>query len=168
VPRQAALEVAQEWTMGGAPEPIIADLVDPLGRHRLQKAPAELRGRQGHGLPALILGILIAEAHVAVLDRETPAIGQRDPADLAAHIGQDLLRALDGGFAVDDPSRGPDRLGQGQVRAFLMDQREKPPAKALREGMDGHQGGRASRAPLGPIGGDPTGRDQAVHGRMVG
>jgi hypothetical protein len=63
--------------MDGAPEPIIADFVEALGQHMLQKAPDELPGRQGHGLPALILGILIAEAHVAVLARENPAPGSR-------------------------------------------------------------------------------------------
>ena len=33
--------------------------------------------------------------------------------------------------------------------------------------MDGHEGGRAGRPPLGPVGGDPTGRDEAVHVRMI-
>ena len=34
--------------------------------------------------------------------------------------------------------------------------------------MDGHEVGRAGRPPLGPVSGDPTGWDQAVHVRMVG
>jgi hypothetical protein len=41
VPRQAELELVQERTMGGTPEPIIADFVEALGQHMLQKAPDE-------------------------------------------------------------------------------------------------------------------------------
>ena len=106
--------------MDGTPQPIVADCVEPLRQHVLQKAPDELMGRQGHGLPALFLGILIAEAHVADLDREHPAIGQRKPVDISPQVLQDWLGALHGGFAVDDPSSGPDRFRNGQVGPFLM------------------------------------------------
>jgi hypothetical protein len=53
--------------MDGTPQPIGPDLVEALGQHMLQKAPDELVGGQLHGLPALVLGLLIAEAYVAVL-----------------------------------------------------------------------------------------------------
>jgi hypothetical protein len=42
VARQAELELVQERAMDGTPEPIIADFVEPLGQHMLQKAPDEL------------------------------------------------------------------------------------------------------------------------------
>jgi hypothetical protein len=74
-PRQAELELVQEGTMAWTPQPIVADVVEPLGQHMLEKATDALLGRQGHGLPALVLSILIAEADVTVLDREQPAIG---------------------------------------------------------------------------------------------
>ena len=154
--------------MDGTPQPIVPDRVEALGQYRLQKAPDELVGRQRHGLPALVLGLLLAEADVAVLDREHPALGQRDPVAIATQGVQDLLRALDGGFAVDDPPLAPDRLGDDEVRPCLTHQRPKQSTEELGEGMDGHQGGRAGRAPLGPVGGDPSGRDQAGHVRMVG
>jgi hypothetical protein len=70
VARQAELEVVQERTMDGTPEPILADFVEPRGQHMLQKAPDELVGGQGHGLPALSLGVPVAEADVAVLEGE--------------------------------------------------------------------------------------------------
>jgi hypothetical protein len=85
--------------------------METLGQHVLQKAADELQRRQGHGLPAMVLGILIAEADVAVLDRENPAIGQRDAVDIPAQVIQHRLRALQGRFAVDDPTFGPSRLG---------------------------------------------------------
>ncbi len=104
---QPELELVQEGAMDGAPQPIVPDVVEPLGQHVLQKAPDELVGGQRHGLPALVLSILRAEADVAVLDREQTAIGQRDPVDIPAHVVQDLLRALQGRFAGDDPPLGP-------------------------------------------------------------
>jgi hypothetical protein len=66
-----------------------------------------------------------------------------------AQVGQDLLRALDGGFAVDHPPLGPDCLGAGQVRPFLTHQVQKEPAQERREDLDGHQRGGASWSPLG-------------------
>jgi hypothetical protein len=57
---QAELELVQERPMDGTPEPIIADFVEPLGQHMLEKAANELQRRQGHGFPAMVLGILVA------------------------------------------------------------------------------------------------------------
>jgi len=154
--------------MGGTPQAIVPDFVEPLGQHMLQQAADELGGRQGHGLPAMISGVLVAEADLAVLDREQTAIGQRNPVDIPAQVVQDLLRALEGGFAVDDPSFGPDHLGHKQVRPFLTHQVHKQPAKELREGVDGNQVRCAARPPLAPVGGDSAGGYEAVHVRMVG
>jgi hypothetical protein len=50
----------------------------------LEKAADELVGGQGHGLPALSLGVPVAEADLAVLDGEQTAIRQRDPVDIPA------------------------------------------------------------------------------------
>ena len=75
VARQAELELVQERTMDGTPEPIIADFVEPLGQHMLQKAPDELMGEKRHGFPTLVLGVLVAKAHLAVIDREETGIG---------------------------------------------------------------------------------------------
>jgi hypothetical protein len=168
VARQTELELVQERTMAGTPEPIIADVVAPLGQHMRQKAPHDLVGGQGHGLPALRLGVPVAAADVAVRDGENPAIRQRDPVAILAHVMQDLLRALDGGCAGDDPALGPDRLGDGQVRPWLTPQRPQQPAQELREGLDGDQGGRASWLPRAPVGGDRPSRYEAVPMGMGG
>jgi hypothetical protein len=154
--------------MERTPQPIVPNVVEPLGQPMLQKAADELQGWQGHGLPALVLGLLRAEADVALLTREHPALGERDPVDVPAQVLQDLLRALHGGCAGDDPPLGPDHLGHCQVGPFLAHQISTQPAKELREGVDRNHGGRAGGPPLAPVGGDPTGRDQAVHVRMVG
>src|SRR5882724_13583994 len=117
--------------MDGTPQPIVPDLVEALGQYMLQKAPDELVGGQRHGLPALVLSILIAEADVAVIAREHPAIGQRDPVDIAAQVVQSLLGALDGGFSVDDPPLAPDHLGDTEVRPCLTYQRPKQPTESF-------------------------------------
>lgn len=88
-PRQAALELVQAGTMDRTPQPIVADVGEPLGQHLRQKAANELQRWQGHGLPALVLGLLIAEADVTVRAREHPAIGQRNPVDIAPQRLQD-------------------------------------------------------------------------------
>jgi hypothetical protein len=105
--------------MDGTPQPIVADFVKPLGQHMLEKAADELVGGQGHGPPALVLGVLVAEAHLVSVDGEQAVAGQRDPVDIPTQVLKDLLRALHGGFAVDDPPFGPDRRGYGQVGPFL-------------------------------------------------
>jgi len=164
---QPELQLVQEGTMDRTPQPIVADFVEALGHHMRQKAADALEGGQGHGLPALVLGILIAKAHLTILNGEQAVISQRDPVDIAAQVVQDLLGALDGGFTVDDPSLGRGRLGKSQIGPFLMHEHLKQPAKELREGVDGYQVGRAGWPPLSPISGDPTGRYEAVHVRMV-
>jgi hypothetical protein len=111
--------------MDRTPQPIVADFVEPLGQHMLQKATDELMGGQGHGVPQLVLGVLGAEAHLPISDGEEAVVGQRDPVDIAAQVVQDLLPALRGRFTVNDPPFGPDHLRKGQVGPFLTHQIEK-------------------------------------------
>jgi hypothetical protein len=65
--RQPELQLVQEGTMDWIAQPTVADFIEALGPHMLQKATDELNGGQGHGLPALVLGILIAKAHLTIL-----------------------------------------------------------------------------------------------------
>jgi hypothetical protein len=150
------------------PQPSVADVVDPLRPHRLEQATDDLMGRPDPGLPALGLGVRVAEADLVILGREQAVVGQRPPVDISAQVIQDRLWAWHGRLAVDAPPRGPHRRGNQQVGPFLWHQHPKQTTNERREGMDGDQGGRAGRPPLRPLGGDPTGRDEAVHVRMVG
>jgi hypothetical protein len=125
--------------MDGTPPPVVPDCVEPLRQHLLQNAANARQRWQGHGLPALGLGILLAAADVTSLDREPPAMGQRDPVPIPAQVVQHPLRALQGRFAVDDPPLGPDPLRGGKVRPFLTHQVQEEPAKELRERMDRHK-----------------------------
>lgn len=121
-----------------------------------------------YGLPVMVLGILRAEADVAVLDREQTAIGQRDAVDVPAQVAEHLFGPLHGRLTVHDPRGRPHRLGDGQIGTLLAHEIQEEPSKELREGLDGDQVGRTGRPPLGPIHGDPTGGYEAVHMWMVG
>jgi hypothetical protein len=135
--------------MDRTPQPIVTDVVEPLGQPMRQTATAARMGGQGHGLPTLVLGVLVAAAHLPISDGEEAVGGQRDPVDIPAQVLQDWLRAVHGRLTGDDPPVGPARLGQGQVGTFLTHHIETPPATARREGLDGHQGGRAGGPPRG-------------------
>jgi len=139
--------------MDRTPQSIVADVVAPLGQHMLEKTADALVGGQGHGPPALVLRVLGAEAHLAILDREAAVVGQRDAVVRPAQVVQDWPSTSHGRLAVDHPSIGPNRLGKSQVGGSLTPQSEQPSAKPLREGMDGDEGGRAGGPPLGSVGG---------------
>lgn len=167
VPRQRELAGVQAGTREGTPPPLVAALGDALGP-AVRQAAADTRLRwEGHGGPPRGLSVLIAPADRASRDGEQAGVGQREALDLPAPGGQDRLRAVDGGVAGDAPPRGPDRLGPGPVRPFLMPQGPTPPAPARRAGLDGDQGGRAGGPPRAPVGGNAPSRDSAVHGGRV-
>jgi len=72
--------------MDRTPQPIVTDVVEPLGPHLRQTATDELLGGQGHGLPTLVLGVLGAAADRPIRDGEEAVVGQRQPADIAAQV----------------------------------------------------------------------------------
>src|SRR5882724_10716867 len=97
----------------------------------LQEAADELQRRQGHGLPAMVLGHLITEANLAVIERENPAIGQRDPVDIPAQVAEHLFGPLHGRFAVYDPLHSPHRLWDGQIGTLPAYEIQEETSEAL-------------------------------------
>jgi hypothetical protein len=89
--RQAELKLVQKRTVDRTPEPVVPDLVETLRQHVLEKAADELQCRQGHGLPAVMAGVLVAETDLAILDREHAAIGQGDSVDIPAQVAKHLF-----------------------------------------------------------------------------
>jgi hypothetical protein len=139
VPRQAALELGQEGTMDRPPQPIGADVVEPLGQPMRQTATDALLGGQGHGLPPLVLGVLVAEAHLPSSAGEAVVVGQRDPGDSPglgpSGLAPCLARSVDrrrptlwsrplregaGRGVPDAPARAParERAARGHGRAL--------------------------------------------------
>jgi len=91
----------------GGEEAVEADLVEARGEHMLEKATHELQGRECHGLPASLLGVLVAEGYGVVVDGKDAVVGDGNPVDVAGEVHEDLLGALDRGFTVDDPRGMP-------------------------------------------------------------
>ena len=122
--------------------------------------------RQGHGLPAMVLGHLITEANLAVLEREQPAIGQRDPVDIPAQVAEPLFAPLQGRFAVDDPRLVHTDSGMASSGRSRRTRVQEETSEELGERPDRHRVGLAGRPPLGPISGDPAGWHQAMDVRL--
>jgi hypothetical protein len=82
--RPPALPGVQEMTRAGTPQPIVADFVASLRQRGRQETPDERVGGSCHQLPALVLGVRVAEAPLTVRGREETAIGQGEPMDIPA------------------------------------------------------------------------------------
>jgi hypothetical protein len=115
--------------MGRTPQAIVADVVEALGQHRLEQAADARVGEQGHGAPALVLGVLVTKAHLAFRTREETVVGQGAAVDLPAQVVQDWRSTLPRRLARSHPSCSPDRCWQRQVGAFLAHQSAKQSAK---------------------------------------
>ena len=91
-------------------------------RQGVQKeASDELLGSERHDLGIAALTIVApAEADVAVVEIDQPAIGDRDAMGVAAEIGQHLRGAPKGGLGIDHPVEAAQRdqaLGEdGRLR----------------------------------------------------
>ena len=165
--RQAALQLVQQGTVDRTPEPVVAALVETLRQHVWQQATDALQGRQGHGLPAAMAGVLVAETDRAILDREHAAMGQGDPVDRPAHVAEHLFGPVQGRLTGDDPRRRPDRRRDGEIGTGLAHQIPEAAAEEHGERPHRHEVGLAGRPPLAPISGDPAGWHQAMDVRMV-
>ena len=84
-------------------EAVEADLVETCGEHVLEKATHEFQGRECHGLPASLPGVLVAEGYGVVFDGEDAVVGDGNPVDVAGEVGENFLGTLDRGLAVDHP-----------------------------------------------------------------
>ena len=122
--------------MDRTPQPLVANLVEPLGPHMRQKAPDDLVGGQRQGVPTLVLGVLVAKAPLAIIDGEETGVGQRDAVDISSPRSfRPFLRAVPSRFAGRPPppwSRPP--RDWDQVRVFLAHQIEQQATEPLREG----------------------------------
>ena len=84
----------------------MADAVEPA-RQDVQQEPAdELVRCQGHGavpFGTVTAVVLEAERHPARIERDQPAVGDRDPVRVARQIGKHRLRPRKWRFGVDHP-----------------------------------------------------------------
>ena len=84
MPRQPELQLVQQRTVNRTLKSVVADLVEALRQHVLQKSADKFQGRQSHGLPTVMAGVLVAESDLSIFDREQTAIGQCNPMNIPA------------------------------------------------------------------------------------
>jgi hypothetical protein len=84
----------------------MADSNEAMGQDVQQKAPNELLRIEGHHF--LFVGVFViapAEGDFAVHKADQPMIGDCDTMRVAAQIIEDLIRASEGRFGIDNPFR---------------------------------------------------------------
>ena len=87
----------------GGEEAVESDFVETPGQHVLEKATHEFQGRECHGLPALLAGVLEAEGYGVVVGGKDAVIGDGNPVDVAGEVDEDFFGPLARGFAIDHP-----------------------------------------------------------------
>ena len=85
-------------------EAIVADAMETVREGVQQKAADELIDCERHrfGLPVCSV-VLPGEAHLAIGEREEPAVGDSDAMGIAAEIGEHLLWPTEGRLGIDHP-----------------------------------------------------------------
>src|SRR5665213_3240462 len=85
-------------------KPILPDTDESAGQDVKQEAPDELDRIERHRLRLVAVGIVLPqERHLAVFYRQDSAVGNCDPVRVASQILQNLLRAAERWFHMDNP-----------------------------------------------------------------
>jgi len=121
-----------------AQQAVVAHLVGSPGQDVLEKPAEEFLSVQGHGLPALVAGILVPEGHGPLVRGEDSPVGDGDAMDVPGQVLDDPVGTLDGGFAVDDPWGLPERLRETKLRQGLSSQGHEPGPEQDGKGLDRH------------------------------
>lgn len=132
-----------------------------------QQSADTFQGRQSHGRPTGMAGVLVADTDLSLLARAQTAMGQCHAMNRPAYGAEDLFGPVHGRLTVDHPRGRPDRRRDGQIGTFRVRQISAAALEALGERLDRHEVTLAGRAPRGPISGDPAGRDQTMDVWMV-
>ena len=103
-------------TIAGGEKAVVTDLVKTAGEDMLQETADELHHRQGHRLPYLFPGILVAEGNLAVISGKDAIVGDGDAVDVTGEILEDFLCSLDTGLTVNDPFDLPQGFGEADLR----------------------------------------------------
>lgn len=112
-----------------AEETVVANPVESRRPHVSQKAADEFRRGEGQRVGRLRrVGsvILVGEAHLVGLDVAHAIVGDGDPMRVSADIVEDLLRAGDGPFGIDDPVGVPRRSEIACPRDPILERAERP------------------------------------------
>jgi hypothetical protein len=100
------------------PQPIIAQLVEPLRQDVLEISAQKLVAGDGDRTVAIRLAVLVAKSHTVTIDADDAAVGDGDAESIAGEIFE-RLRALVPWRDVDDPRAAPGAGRQIDIRAAL-------------------------------------------------
>jgi hypothetical protein len=85
-------------------KPVVSDALEPSGEHVEEKAPEKLdRVQCERALPVPPLVILPTKGHCPLLTGEQSVIGDRHAMGVAGEVVENMLRACERPFGVDDP-----------------------------------------------------------------
>jgi len=102
-------------TMRVAEEAEVTDAVKSVRQHMDQEAADELRGREAHRLPAIVVPVILpVEAHLAIVHGHQAVVGDGNAMGVAPDIVENLFRSGERPLGIDDPIGVP---GRRQVTA---------------------------------------------------
>jgi hypothetical protein len=94
-----------------------ADANKAAGQHMKQEAAQELFRFDGHHSLAISMGIISpAEGNLVVGEGDQAMVGDGDAMSVAGEIAEDMMRAAERGFGIDDPivtEQGAQESGEG-------------------------------------------------------
>lgn len=162
-------------------EPARPHPLHALGQAMEEKTPEELRRLPDHGLHRIALtAVAGGEADLAVTPLDDPGVGDGPPRRRASEVIQGLGRPGEGGFDVDHPSFGRQRLGedgkalrrahcaglrrarQGASALHLVERVEACATEDGTQGLHGEENAGVGGEPLRPIGRERSRWDAAV------
>ena len=92
----------------GGQKAIIPYLVESFWQDVLEETAEELQCIEGHGFPAVILGIFVAEGDILLIDGDDSVIGDSDSVDVSGKVAKDFVCALRRRLTVNYPFSFPD------------------------------------------------------------
>jgi hypothetical protein len=140
-------------------------------RQDMKKEPSDkLVGLQGHGLLTVMVCIILPEeGNLVVLEGEDAVITDGDPVGISAEVLKDPLRAIEGGFAINDPlfpvEMPPERLevfgvlemaevgGKDQIPSLeaIFEEVEELASEQCRQDPDGEEEPFAAGSPAAAV-----------------
>ena len=154
---------------------VVADFHEPLWQHVKEKATDKFHCRQFHGAGAVIVtSVFVGEDHPIVVDGLDAVIGNRDFMCISTQVRENLFRAGEGLFGIDDPLLLPGlgRQGgvvawQGEVGGLLLDTGEVSLLHLFCQGIDLKQEVVSARYPPTAIEGEHPGWNEAMDMKMI-
>jgi len=130
-------------TIAVAQKAVVANTLKTVGQNVEQEAANELLGLQGHRFLLVVVTIIFpAEDDLAVVDVEEAVVGKGDAMGIATQVVEDLFRAAEGCFGVDDPLGFAKRgqvLGESLRFTKSLESREELELAAVKGDLQGSE-----------------------------